>query len=590
MSTGARPFPRESPSGQAGPAPVPPPGTLLGEGREALERGDWNAARSCFARALAADEAPEAFHGMARAVEWAGDYEAAIRYYEAAFTGYRRRGDLRAPAMIAARELAFLHAAVYGNAAASAGWLARGVRLAKEAGDCSEAGWVDLACCLAEDSPARLAAHAAAAAATARRQADPDLEFCALGYEGLGLVLAGKVRDGMRRIDEAAAAATAGEVRDYQAAGEIYCKLLLSAELTLDVARAEEWIGVACTFGYRSNAVWIPAICGMHYGGILTAAGHWAEAEARLAASLADYDASFRALRAGTAARLAELRIRQGLLMEASALLRGAGPDPAAVLPLARLELAGGQAEAAARTTRRALETAATAQLVAPQLALLSEALLRAGHPEEAVEAGRRILGAAAVTGLPQYRALGEYVLGLAALEGAVAAAGAAQGPRGRGVEEARRRLDSAAAAFERAKLPLEAARSRLALARALALDEPGAAVAQARAALEGFEQLGARPDADTAAGLLRGLGQRGRSAPRPGGALTAREREVYRLIAEGLANAEIARRLVISKRTVEHHIGSILAKLGVATRAEAQARWAQAGPASAGPASPPAR
>ena len=55
---------------------------------------------------------------------------------------------------------------------------------------------------------------------------------------------------------------------------------------------------------------------------------------------------------------------------------------------------------------------------------------------------------------------------------------------------------------------------------------------------------------------------------------LSEREQEVTALIAEGLSNGEIADRLVISKRTVEHHVASILAKLGAANRVEI-VRWA---------------
>ena len=87
------------------------------------------------------------------------------------------------------------------------------------------------------------------------------------------------------------------------------------------------------------------------------------------------------------------------------------------------------------------------------------------------------------------------------------------------------------------------------------------------------FEDLGASRDADAAAALMRDLGiKAARTGPKNTGRLTSREQEVLALLGEGLSNPEIARRLFLSRKTVEHHVARILSKLGLRGRAEATA------------------
>src|SRR5262245_10036973 len=96
------------------------------------------------------------------------------------------------------------------------------------------------------------------------------------------------------------------------------------------------------------------------------------------------------------------------------------------------------------------------------------------------------------------------------------------------------------------------------------------------RAALGIFDRLEAGPAAERLRQALRAIGVRGiprgpRASTRENVAgLTNRQLEVLALIADGLSNSEIADRLFISAKTVDHHVGAVLAKLDAGTRAEA--------------------
>jgi ATP/maltotriose-dependent transcriptional regulator MalT len=104
------------------------------------------------------------------------------------------------------------------------------------------------------------------------------------------------------------------------------------------------------------------------------------------------------------------------------------------------------------------------------------------------------------------------------------------------------------------------------------------------RAAHERLLALGARPRAQMVARRLRDLGAREvPRGPRPStranaAGLTARETEVAQLLTAGLTNAAIADELVLSTKTVDHHVSSVLAKLGVSTRRDVARAAAERG------------
>jgi DNA-binding CsgD family transcriptional regulator/tetratricopeptide (TPR) repeat protein len=113
----------------------------------------------------------------------------------------------------------------------------------------------------------------------------------------------------------------------------------------------------------------------------------------------------------------------------------------------------------------------------------------------------------------------------------------------------------------------------------ALTFADTGDEAAQ-RQAFDELQRLGAAAAAERlrragVRGLPRGPRRTTRENPSN---LTTREVEVLQLLMEGLRNSEIAERLVLSERTVHHHVSAILRKLGAGSRTEAVARASMLG------------
>ena len=533
------------------------PGDLLREGEAAIDAADWETARACLERVLEHGESPGALIGLSKVAMIEREYDRAIELKERAFELQKSAGQMEAASLNAAW-LTFMHFAYRLNVSVGLGWKERASSVLDGVEECAAHGWLTLLEAPFSSDPGEREQLAVSALSIARRFGDADLEIEALSLRGEALVLGGQVVAGMRLLDEAMAAVTAGRVRDHFALGEICCRLLSACETALDVRRATEWLSVV-----DRDVVWTDFVrptCRTHYGGILTALGRWDEAEAELTAAINGFERGYRGERAAAALRLADLRIRQGRVEEAERLLEGDEWHPAARRMAATIALIRNDTVLAAELGELCAEgTELSDPTCVPALELLTLSRLAVANVAGAREAVDRLGAIARASGWDRLEA------SAALADGRVCTA--------EGDSRATARLTRAVELFGSLGLPLEVARAQLELARALAATAPAAAVRESKLAITAFDRLGALPDADAAAELLRRLGAAtGRAWPRGAAGLTRREREVFDLLAEGCSNAQIAERLVISPRTAEHHVASILSKLGLRSRSEAAA------------------
>ena len=528
----------------------------VAQGYEALASGEWEAAREAFESALRTEESPEALDGLGRSLWWLRRSEQAVVARERAYSGFRRDGEMARAARIAlwlSRE----YALVWGNEAAANGWLARAERLLVDVAPGAERGWLALARSERTREPAEAARLAALALDVAVETRDVDLELRALAQLGLAEVSAGQIEDGLGRLDEAMAAATGGEAATLETFADVSCTLLLACERAGDAERPRQWAQVFESFARRYDHVALLAFCRSCCADVHQASGRVDAAERELVEALRELEAAGQRARCvHPAARLAEIRVLQGRLEEADAYLAGLGDEPEAVEAAVDLRLARGEPAAASALLEQQLDRLGRANLLAaPLLARLVEARIAAGELERARTAADELAGIARTSGRDRAEALAALAAGRVA---------AASGDAG-----AAELLQRALNRFAALPQPLEAARVRLELARVRAASEPQVAIDLARRARVDLEALGAAREADEAAALLRALGAKGRTGPRDQGLLSRREREVLRLLGEGLTNPEIAQRLYISPKTAEHHVGRIYGKLQLRTRTE---------------------
>jgi ATP/maltotriose-dependent transcriptional regulator MalT len=378
---------------------------------------------------------------------------------------------------------------------------------------------------------------------------------------GAALVEMGRVEEGTALLDEAMAGTLAGEGGGLDSIVLISCRTITSCSRGGDLARATQWVRAADELHSRYGSPHLYTTCRTHYGGILFATGEWEQAERELQSALQIGKTAEPALHAEALAKLAELRLAQGRTEEAARLLAGYEDHPATAYAVAAIHLAQGEAAVASSILRRRLRELEEESLEGAALVeLLTEAEIAQGAVDEGATRAKRLTELGSRVGSGPIVARGERALGRALV---------ATGDLATAVSH----LERALAAFGRLVMPLEVGRTRLLLARALAEGERETAIAEGRAALACFEELGAAAYADAAAALLRSLGVKAaRAGPKGIGVLTKRELEVLGLLGEGLSNPDIAERLFLSRKTVEHHVASVLSKLELSGRGEAAA------------------
>src|SRR5258706_2374340 len=129
----------------------------------------------------------------------------------------------------------------------------------------------------------------------------------------------------MMLLDEALAAVAGSEVDDFCMLEEIFCQLFSACEHASDVVRADSWIRIGDAIAERRKLPAVSAFCRTHYGGILTAAGRWPEADVAFTEAVRLWSLGQQSLRGGALARFADLRGCQGRFQETEQLLDG--PD-----------------------------------------------------------------------------------------------------------------------------------------------------------------------------------------------------------------------------------------------------------------------
>jgi DNA-binding CsgD family transcriptional regulator len=448
-----------------------------------------------------------------------------------------------------------------GQPARATGWFARGQRLLDSFdGECVERGYLMIPVWLEQMGRGNFEegyATAMRAAETGERFRDGDLVWLARDDQARALMRLGRVKEGLRLVDEALAAAAAGDLSPI-VTGIVYCNTIAFCRAAHDVRHVREWTRALTAWCARQpDMIAHNGLCLVHRAEIMLLGGEWemALSDARRSADRFTRGALNQLARGGAFYCQGEAHRLRGDFEAAETAYREAsvyGHEPQPGLALMRL--AQGKPEAAAAAIRR---------IAGETTVPLRRAGILPAYVEIMVAIGSLDLARAACRELDETSKFldCEALAAMAAQSrGAVALA------EGR-ASDALIELRGALAVWRSLDAPYEAARVRTLIGLACrVMADHDSAILELDAARGAFRALGAVPDESRVAALLDA-----RSETDTHG-LTGRELQVLRLVASGKSNRGIAEELFISEHTVARHVQNIFAKLAVSSRAAATA------------------
>lgn len=400
------------------------------------------------------------------------------------------------------------------------------------------------------------------AIAIGERRDEPDLIALAGSMKGGLLFRLGRIDEGCVPIDEAMLLANSQRLSPV-VSGVVYCEIVASCCRVLEMVRAREWTAILTDWCRRNpQAKAFNGVCQVHRAEVLQLEGHWSEAFSEAErAGVGLTGTTEQTAMANAAYRRGEILRLRGEFERSDAEYRLAGeigidPQPG----LALLRLAQGRQQEAIAAIRRALETAGDMPRKTALLPAGIEIFIACGD----LNAAERLCGE--LSDIAEL--FGTQILARVADQGHGALA-LARGNFGDAVAVLTRALRF----WLEFGAPYLVARLRVDIARGCAeLGDFENAERELDAAEKVFEDLGAAPD------LARIHELRPRPQAARGDDLTARERQVLSLVADGRTNREIAEELGVSSKTVNRHVENIFDKLGVPSRAAAVAKALKSG------------